>query len=103
MNHATPETWNAAAYLPPAALDEITDRRVPPPGGCGATPDVLEELLILSHIERRRRGNGFLDGRVMVGSMNRGGLAGTAFEMADTFTSMTAARLPQLGVDGGKV
>ena len=166
MNHATLETWDAEAYLPPAALDEITDvrvhhpdrvarearlrrrrRRLAPDGrlvlvaldhpgrgvneirgeplamgdrqqylararrvledpdldGIVATADVLEELLILSHLERRRRGHGFLDGRVMVGSMNRGGLAGTAFEMADTFTSMTAARIRQLGFDGGKM
>src|SRR5262245_17521376 len=37
--------------------------------GIVATPDVLEELLILSHLERRRKGQGFLDGRVLVGSM----------------------------------
>ena len=39
---------------------------------------VLEELLILSHLQRRKRGKSFLDGRVLVGSMTRGGLAGTA-------------------------
>jgi uncharacterized protein len=71
--------------------------------GVMATPDVLEELLILSHLERRRRGKGFLDGRVLVGSMNRGGLAGSAFEMDDTFTSMSAARIAELGLDGGKM
>jgi hypothetical protein len=71
--------------------------------GIMATPDVLEELLILSHIERRRTGKGFLDGRVLVGSMNRGGLAGSAFEMDDTFTSMSAARIAELGFDGGKM
>ena len=68
-----------------------------------ATPDVLEELLILSHLERTQKGKGFLDGRVLVGSMNRGGLAGTAFEMDDTFTSMSAARIAELGFDGGKM
>jgi hypothetical protein len=73
--------------------------------GIVATPDVLEELLILSHLERRRSPDapGFLDGRVLVGSMNRGGLAGSAFEMDDTFTSMTAARIAELGFDGGKM
>ena len=71
--------------------------------GVMATPDVLEELLILSHLERRRTGKGFLDGRVLVGSMNRGGLAGSAFEMDDTFTSMSAARIAELGFDGGKM
>jgi hypothetical protein len=71
--------------------------------GIVATPDVIEELLILSHIDRRRRGQGFLDGRVLVGSMNRGGLAGTVFEMDDAFTSMTAARIAELRLDGGKM
>ena len=71
--------------------------------GIMATPDVLEELLILSHLERKTKGKGFLDGRVIVGSMNRGGLAGTAFEMDDTFTSMSAARIAELGFDGGKM
>src|SRR5207247_5514172 len=65
--------------------------------GVVATPDVLEELLILSHLERKRAGEGFLDRRVLVGSMNRGGLAGTAFEMDDAFTSMTAERIAELG------
>jgi hypothetical protein len=71
--------------------------------GIVGTPDVLEELLILSHLERRRRGKGFLDGRVLVGSMNRGGLAGSAFEMDDTFTSMSAKRIADLRLDGGKM
>src|SRR5205814_1867702 len=71
--------------------------------GIVATPDVLEELLVLSHLERRRKGKGFLDGRVLVGSMNRGGLAGSAFEMDDAFTSMSAARIAELRLDGGKM
>jgi hypothetical protein len=71
--------------------------------GIVATPDVIEELLILSHLERRKRGKGFLDGRVVVGSMNRGGLAGTAFEMDDAFTSMSAERIAELRLDGGKM
>jgi DhnA family fructose-bisphosphate aldolase class Ia len=71
--------------------------------GVVATADLLEELLILSHLERRRTGRGFLDGRVLVGSMNRGGLAGTAFEMDDTFTGIGAERLSALRCQGGKM
>ncbi len=72
--------------------------------GIVATPDVIEELLMLSHLERKRASRGsFLDGRVLVGSMNRGGLAGTSFEMDDAFTSMTAARIAELRLDGGKM
>jgi len=71
--------------------------------GVVATADLLEELLILSHIERKRAGRGFLDGRVLVGSMNRGGLAGTAFEMDDAFTGIGAERLAELRFQGGKM
>jgi uncharacterized protein len=71
--------------------------------GVVATADLLEELLILSHVERKRMGRGFLDGRVLVGSMNRGGLAGTAFEMDDAFTGIGAERLAELRCQGGKM
>ena len=71
-------------------------------GVLGST-DILEELLILSGMERQKTGKGFLDGRVLVGSMNRGGLAGTAFEMEDTFTGISAARLAALRCDAGKM
>lgn len=71
--------------------------------GFVSTGDVLEELLILSHLERKATGRSFLDGRVLVGTMNRGGLAGTAFEMDDAFTSLTAQRMAQLRCDGGKM
>jgi hypothetical protein len=71
--------------------------------GLLATSDVLEELLILNYLERCQGGAGFLNNRVLVGSMNRGGLAGTAFEMEDTFTCMTPERLVELRCDGGKM
>lgn len=65
--------------------------------------DVLEELLILSHLERRATGRSFLDDRVLLGSMNRGGLAGAVFEMDDMFTGMSPQRMAELGCDGGKM
>lgn len=71
--------------------------------GVVGTSDVLEELLILSCLERKKTRKGFLDGRVLVGSMNRGGIAGTTFELEDTFTSFTAKRLRKLRCDGGKM
>ena len=71
--------------------------------GVVAAADVVEELLILSHLERSQRGRSFLDGRVLVGTMNRGGLANTVFEMDDAFTGFTAARLAELRCDGGKM
>lgn len=52
---------------------------VPGVDGVLATPDVLDDLLLL----------GALEGKVVVGSMNRGGLAGAVFEMDDRFTGAT--------------
>jgi hypothetical protein len=61
--------------------------------GVLGTPDVLEDLLLL----------GALDGKVVVGSMNRGGLAGTVFEIDDRFTSYDAASIAAAGFEGGKM
>lgn len=71
--------------------------------GVLASTDVMEELFLLNYLERRRGGSDFLDRRVLVGSMNRGGLAGAAFEMEDLFTGFTARRLAELRLDGGKM
>jgi hypothetical protein len=61
--------------------------------GVLGTPDVVEDLLLL----------GALDGKVVLGSMNRGGLAGTAFEVDDRFTAYDAAAIAASGLDGGKM
>ena len=47
------------------------------------TADIVEDLLLI----------GALDEKVVIGSMNRGGLAGTAFEIDDRFTGYDAAAL----------
>ncbi len=57
------------------------------------TPDIVEELLLL----------GALDNKVVIGSMNRGGLAGTSFEIDDRFTAYDAASIAAQGLDGGKM
>jgi hypothetical protein len=61
--------------------------------GVLGTPDIIEDLLLL----------GALDGKVVVGSMNRGGLAGTAFEIDDRFTAYDAEQIAGQGLDGGKM
>lgn len=65
----------------------------PEVNGVLGTPDVLEDLLLL----------GALDGKVVVGSMNRGGLAGTTFEIDDRFTAYDAASIARAGFEGGKM
>jgi hypothetical protein len=61
--------------------------------GVLGTPDVIEDLLLL----------GALDGKVVIGSMNRGGIPGTAFEIDDRFTAYDAATIAAMGYDGGKM
>lgn len=71
--------------------------------GLMATPDVVEEILALSHLARRAGGPGWLDQKVLIGCMNRGGLAGTAFEVDDRLTAFTVTGLCRLRCDGGKL
>jgi len=61
--------------------------------GVLGTADVLEDLLLL----------GAIDGKVAIGSMNRGGLAGTVFEIDDRFTGYDAATIAAMNLDGGKM
>lgn len=61
--------------------------------GLLGTADIIEELALL----------GALDGKLVLGSMNRGGLAGTVFELDDRFTGYDARGIAQAGLDGGKM
>ncbi|MDQ0717746.1 DhnA family fructose-bisphosphate aldolase class Ia [Streptomyces luteogriseus] len=61
--------------------------------GVLATADILEDLLLL----------GVLENKVVMGSMNRGGLAGAAFEMDDRFTGHRAEDIARLRFDAGKL
>ena len=76
-------------------LLENTIRALRRPGvdGLLASPDVLEDLLLL----------GELDNKVLFGSMNRGGLTGAAWELDDRFTAHDAPTIARLGLDGGKM
>ena len=77
---------------------ELLDRMVralsrPGVDGVLGTADVIEDLLLL----------GALEGKVVIGSMNRGGLAGTVFEMDDRYTGHDAATIERFGFQGGKM
>ncbi|MFF4531915.1 deoxyribose-phosphate aldolase [Streptomyces sp. NPDC001407] len=61
--------------------------------GVLGSADVLDDLLLL----------GALEGKVVIGSMNRGGLAGAAFEMDDRFTGHRPEDLAGLRFDAGKL
>ena len=68
-----------------ASRSDLLDRLVtalarPGVDGVLGTPDILDDLLLL----------GALDGKVVIGSMNRGGLQGASFELDDRFTGLHA-------------
>jgi len=80
-------------------------RVVTQPGvdGVMGTTDVLEELLAVSRLVKEAGGPAFLDGKVMLGSMNRSGLAGAAWEMDDAMTSWTPDSIEAYNLDGAKI
>jgi DhnA family fructose-bisphosphate aldolase class Ia len=61
--------------------------------GVLGTPDILDDLLLM----------GVLDDKVVIGSMNRGGLQGATFELDDRVTAYTAEEISARGRDGGKM
>ncbi len=78
----------------------LTDPRF---DGVMATPDIVEELLILDHLLQEAGGRSFLDEKVILGCMNRGGLAGVSFEMDDRMTAYTPRAIKEMGLDGAKL
>lgn len=61
--------------------------------GVLGTPDILDDLLLL----------GALDRKLVIGTMNRGGLAGTTFELDDRFTAYDAESIVKMRFQGGKM
>ena len=61
--------------------------------GVLGTADVVDDLALL----------GALEEKIVFGSMNRGGLAGSVFEIDDRFTGYTAAAIARDGLTGGKM
>ena len=71
--------------------------------GIMATPDVLDELFLIDFLLKERGKEPLLDGKVVIGSMNRTGLAGLEHEMDDRISSYSPERLKELRLDGGKM
>lgn len=61
--------------------------------GVLGTADILEDLALL----------GVLEDKVVIGSMNRGGLAGASFELDDRFTGYRPQDIARSRFDGGKL
>ena len=60
--------------------------------GVLGTPDIIEDLALL----------GLLDDKIVVGSMNRGGLRGASFEMDDRYTAYDIDSILRDGLDFAK-
>lgn len=60
--------------------------------GVLATPDIIDDLALL----------GLLENKIVVGSMNRGGLRGASFEMDDRFGSYSIESIVAAGLDFAK-
>ena len=71
--------------------------------GVMATMDILEDLLTIDGLLRKAGEQTFLDNRVLIASLNRGGLAGSAWELDDPMTGATAAISKDWRLDGVKV
>ncbi|MDD7935809.1 class I fructose-bisphosphate aldolase [Actinomycetospora straminea] len=81
-----------------ASRPELLDRLVaalarPGVDGVLATADILEDLLLL----------GALEDKVVVSSLNRGGLAGATFEMDDRMTGYDVRGTVESGFDAAKM
>lgn len=85
---------NPTAMADRYALIERLAMALSRPGvdGVLGTPDIIDDLALL----------GLLDDKIVVGSMNRGGLKGASFEMDDRYTAYDIESITRDGLDFAK-
>jgi DhnA family fructose-bisphosphate aldolase class Ia len=71
--------------------------------GIMASMDILEDLFIIDSLLQEKNGRGILQDKLVMASLNRGGLANTAWEMDDPMTGPTPASCKQWNFDGAKI
>lgn len=71
--------------------------------GVMATMDVLEDLLVIHHLVLESGGPALLDNRLLIASLNRGGLAGASWEMDDPITGTSPVNCARMNLDGAKL
>ena len=71
--------------------------------GVMGTTDILEDLFLVNYLLTEQGKEPFLDDKVLLGCMNRGGIAKTVFEMDDRYTSWTAESIHRMRLDGAKL
>ncbi len=68
--------------------------------GLMATMDIIEDLLILNDLSGH---DSFLKDKLLIASLNRGGLAGSSWEMNDPMTGASPAACAAWKLDGAKI
>jgi DhnA family fructose-bisphosphate aldolase class Ia len=81
-------------------LRVLTSSRV---DGVMATMDILEDLLAIDGFLLAAGAPTLLDNRLLIASLNRGGLAGSGWELDDPMTGATPATCHDWRLDGAKV
>ena len=71
--------------------------------GVMGTMDILEDLLVIDSLIHYAGGEPLLDDKVLIASLNRGGLAGAKWEMDDPMTGITPAGCADWNLDGIKI
>jgi DhnA family fructose-bisphosphate aldolase class Ia len=70
--------------------------------GFEASPEIIEDVIILNKLFKDKKGVDFLKNKMIIGSVNRGGLKNTAWEMDDMPLCYTVEKLFELKLDGIK-
>jgi hypothetical protein len=71
--------------------------------GVMATMDILEDLLAIDGFLREAGGEPLLDGKLLIASLNRGGLLGSCWELDDPVTGPSPATCVAWALDGAKL
>ena len=71
--------------------------------GIMATMDILEDLIAIDGFLRAAGAPLLLDGRVLIASLNRGGLAGSSWELDDPVTGASPSTCREWRLDGAKL
>jgi DhnA family fructose-bisphosphate aldolase class Ia len=71
--------------------------------GVMATMDILEDLLSIDGFLRSAGAATLLDNKLLIASLNRGGLAGSSWELDDPMTGATPAACCAWRLDGAKI
>lgn len=72
--------------------------------GVIASADIMEELMLLNALLKENGGEDFLKGKVLVGSLNTGGIVGAEYELYDPLTLYrNPEKIVAAGLDGAKL